>query len=80
MTERTRQCALYTVNKIRKHFLAPQAGCSKGRKPLKKPPPGLKPSLYGPERFRGLESPLPRTKVRGWHLFAPSELKRLRKN
>jgi hypothetical protein len=41
------------------------------------PPPGLKlaaarqPSIYMPERFRGFENPLPRTKVRGFHLSVP---------
>jgi hypothetical protein len=31
-------------------------------------PPGLKPSIDDiPERSRGSENPLPRTKVRGWH-------------
>jgi hypothetical protein len=35
-------------------------------------PPGLKPSIYISLRSRGLESPLPRTKVRGFHLsFLP---------
>jgi hypothetical protein len=34
---------------------------------LETPPPGLKPGIYTPERSRGLESPLPGTKVRGWH-------------
>jgi hypothetical protein len=30
--------------------------------------PGLKPSIYIPERSRGFKNPLPRTKVRGWHI------------
>ena len=34
---------------------------------LNAPPPGLKPGIYLPERSRGFENPLPRTKVRGWH-------------
>jgi hypothetical protein len=34
-------------------------------------PPGLKPSIYMPERSRGFENPLPRTEVRGWHLSVP---------
>jgi hypothetical protein len=36
-------------------------------------PPGLKPSIDMPERSRGLESPLPRTEVRGFHLSVPPE-------
>jgi hypothetical protein len=42
-------------------------------------PPGLKPSLYISWRSRGLESPLPRTKVRGYTQPAPRGLERLRK-
>jgi hypothetical protein len=35
------------------------------------PPPGLKPLIHMPERFRGFENPLPRTEVRGFHLSVP---------
>jgi hypothetical protein len=39
---------------------------------LDAPPPGLKPRIYIPERSRGFENPLPRTKVRGWHSLSCS--------
>jgi hypothetical protein len=42
-------------------------------------PPGLKPSIYMPEHSRGFENPLPRTKVRGWHLSVPPETKDTRR-
>jgi putative transposase len=46
---------------------------------LDAPPPGLKPSIYIPERSRGFENPLPWTKVRGWHSLSYS-LIQLRQN
>jgi hypothetical protein len=42
-------------------------------------PPGLKPSIHMPERFRGLKSPLPRTEVRGFHQPFSRALNRVRK-
>ncbi len=42
------------------------------RMELDAPPPGLKPRIYIPERSRGFENPLPRTKVRGWHSLSCS--------
>src|ERR1700678_153399 len=34
----------------------------------KKAPKSLKPENLYTERFRGFKNPLPRTKVRGWHI------------
>jgi hypothetical protein len=48
-------------------------------KPLEKRPPGLKPSIHLSGRFRRLKSPLPRTKLPGFHQPFSRALNRVRK-